>query len=293
MTNAAQNRVATLIEALPYIQRFHDKIIVVKYGGNVMGAAKEARQASQNFARDVVLLKQIGFHPIVVHGGGPLISKALEHEKIETRFVHGVRVTCADSLRVVDATLQSINEDLCEQIRHCGGKPLSLAQGERAVCARKLEIPEAPDEDLGYAGEAIGIRADLEEITRSASIPVVSPVGQSEDKTYYNVNADFAAASIAKHLQSEKLILMTNTPGVLDAGGKLVSTIALKQAQTWIEQGIIQGGMIPKIRCAFHAIDGGVHTVHIIDGCKQHALLLELLTDAGVGTLIAKDQALL
>ncbi len=285
MSQANQNRVSTLIEALPYIQRFHDKIIVVKCGGNAM----IDEQTQKHFARDIVLLKQIGFHPVIIHGGGPSITEQLDQAGVEHRFVHGIRITSQRAMKIVDHCLHDINKDLCNLISSFGGNPLSLANGERVVRAQKLVLAEQADEDFGQTGTVAHIQENFASCAKDKAIPVLSPVGQDDHGTLYNINADHVAASISFALSAEKLILMTNTLGLLDADDKLVKNLLAQTAQDWIEQGIIQGGMIPKVRCAFDAIDGGVRAVHIIDGRKQHALLLELLTDGGVGTLITKN----
>ena len=285
----AKSRVRILIEALPYIQRFHDNLIVVKYGGNAMTNTSITR----SFARDVVLLKQVGLHPLIVHGGGPNISKALLQQGIRSRFVRGIRVTDNATMQIVDACLQHINRTLCAAITAFGGKAVGLAQtGQRVVRVRKMRIPEQADTDLGRVGEVTGIDERLRVLAVDpVHIPVVSPVGVAENNHIHNVNADLAAAGIAAFLCAEKLILITNTIGVVNAHGHLLTTLSADEARKWIENGVIQGGMLPKVRCAFDAVSAGVHAAHIIDGREQHALLLELLTDTGIGTLIAKDTA--
>ncbi len=289
MIQDAKNRVRILSEALPYIQRFHDKVIVVKYGGNAMTDSDIKR----SFARDTVLLKQVGLHPLIVHGGGPSISKTLTKHNINSEFIHGIRVTDNATMEVVDECLAQINRELCDTIAALGGKAISLAHdGHRMVYARKMRISGHPEVDLGRVGEVAGVDDRLKKLAiDSEQIPVVSPVGVDQNNLIYNVNADLAAAGVAAFLQTEKLILMTNTPGVMDAEGNLLATLSADETWKWIESDVIQGGMLPKVRCAFNAVNAGVHAAHIIDGREQHALLLELLTDAGVGTLIAKDAA--
>lgn len=287
MIQDAKNRVRIISEALPYIQRFHDKIIVVKYGGNAMADANIKR----SFARDVVLLKQVGLHPLIVHGGGPRISQMLSENRISSRFVHGIRVTDDATMQIVDACLQQINRELCAAIGSFDGKAIGLAQtGQRMVRVRKMSISDQGGSDLGRVGEITGVDERLGTLSIDpVLIPVVSPVGVADNGIIYNVNADLAAAGIASFLQSEKLILMTNTVGVVNAHGDMFTTLSADETRKWIENGVIQGGMLPKVRCAFDAVNAGVQAAHIIDGREQHALLLELLTDAGVGTLIAQD----
>lgn len=284
MLNAG-NRVKILIEALPYIQRFHNKVIVVKYGGNAMANDDVKR----NFARDVVLLKQVGMNPVIVHGGGPDISAALEKRGIPGRFVHGIRITHSEAIAVVESCLNKINLDLCRAIRSFGGTPVGLtSESNCMIRAQKLKSADHPDVDFDRTGDIDGTRPELGDIAVNAvQIPVTSPMGTDKNGVTYNVNADLAAAGIAVSLQAEKLILMTNTVGVLDKDSKLITTMSPDETAALIKAEVIKGGMLPKVKCAFDAISAGVHAAHVIDGRVRHALLLELLTNEGVGTLIA------
>ena len=282
--NDPKARIKILVEALPYIQRFHHKVIVVKYGGNAMAAAN----LKHSFARDVVLLKQVGMHPIVVHGGGPDISTQLQQQNISSRFVHGIRITDDITMTIVESSLAAINQQLCTEIAAAGGQAAGFAKtGQYMIQGRKLHLDEAPETDFGRAGEVGGVVPELLAVASDAThIPVLSPVGEDQTGTTFNVNADLAAAGVATFLQTEKLILMTNTSGILDQDQQLIVSASPAEIAQLIETGVVQGGMLPKVKCAVDAVDRGVRSAHIIDGRVQHALLLELLTDEGVGTLI-------
>lgn len=277
-----KRRVKILSEALPYIQRFRDHVIVVKYGGSAMTDAR----LRHGFARDVVLLKAVGMEPIIVHGGGPEISSDLKKAGIETRFVDGLRVTCAAAMRVVEETLARVNRDIVASIvAHGGAAQGFVGAAGGMLSARKL----APGggHDLGQVGEVTRVSPALAEFAhRRSAVPVIAPIGVGEDGLSYNVNADAAAGAISTHLQAEKLILLTNTPGLLDENGELITEITWDKVEALAERGVIHGGMLPKVACAFHGVRDGVHSAHIIDGRVEHALLLELLTDEGVGTMI-------
>lgn len=281
-----------LIEALPYIQRFKGKTIVVKFGGNAM--IDEALKSS--FARDIVLMKLVGLNPIVVHGGGPQIGQLLEKLNIKTSFVDGMRVTDSETMDVVEMVLGGlVNKEIVSLINRHGGKAIGLT-GKDAdlIRARKLTgkksilEPESSEIiDLGYVGEVSSIDPSaFEMLSGSDFIPVIAPIGAGEDGRSYNINADLVAGKIAEVLKAEKLILLTNTAGILDKHGSLLTGLTLKNVDDLIADGTISGGMIPKTRCATDALKGGVHSVHIIDGRVEHAVLLELFTDQGVGTLL-------
>ena len=292
MTATPATQVAhVLIEALPYIQRFRGKTVVVKYGGNAM----TEEHLKHSFARDIVLMKLVGVNPVVVHGGGPQIGKLLERIGKETRFVAGMRVTDAETMDVVEMVLGgSVNKEIVNLINSKGGRAIGLTGKDgNLIRARKMTVrrPDAADPseqiDIGYVGEVEAIDASVVQmLDRSDFIPVIAPIGVGEDGRSYNINADLVAGKLAEVLQAEKLILLTNTPGVLDKEGRLLTGLDAERVQALIADGTIYGGMLPKIGCALDAVQGGVRDVHIIDGRVEHAVLLELFTDAGVGTLI-------
>ncbi len=276
------NRVRVLTEALPYIQRFRGATIVIKYGGNAM--TDEALKHS--FARDAVLLKAVGMHPIIVHGGGPRISARLEERGLSSRFVHGIRVTDAAVMTVVAEVLAEINAEISRSIEEHEGYAASLTPEQGMIRAEKFARP-GDDTDFGFAGVVTGVAPELAELAAEEKvIPVLAPVGVGEDGLPYNVNADLSASGVAQALAARKLILMTNTAGVLNRSGELVTGITSQVMAELIDGGVVREGMLPKVKCAFNAVRAGVAAAHIIDGRVQHALLLELLTDAGVGTLI-------
>ena len=278
-----------LAEALPYIRRFHGKTIVVKYGGNAM--TDIALQKS--FAHDVVLLKLVGMNPVVVHGGGPQIEQLLERLNIKSQFVQGMRVTDADTMDVVEMVLGgAVNKDIVTLINQAGGKAVGLTgQDGGLIRARKMMISAKDDPgqkiDIGMVGEIAsidpGVIAALEQ---GGFIPVVAPIGIGEDGETFNINADLVAGKLAEVLKAEKLVLLTNTPGVLDKQGNLLTGITPRQIDDMLEDGTLSGGMLPKISSALDAARSGVKSVHIIDGRTPHSLLLEILTDEGIGTLI-------
>ncbi|SJM92969.1 acetylglutamate kinase [Crenothrix polyspora] len=281
-----------LIEALPYIQRFKGKTIVVKFGGNAM--IDEALKHS--FARDIVLMKLVGLNPIVVHGGGPQIGQLLEKLNIKTRFVDGMRVTDSETMDVVEMVLGGlVNKEIVSLINRHGGKAIGLTGKDgdliraKKITQKKYATDTLDSEiiDLGYVGEVSSIDPSaLDMLGHSDFIPVIAPIGAGEDGRSYNINADLVAGKLAEVLKAEKLILLTNTVGILDKQGELLTGLTLKDIDDLIEDGTISGGMIPKTRCATDALKGGVNSVHIIDGRVEHAVLLELFTDQGVGTLL-------
>lgn len=282
-----------LIEALPYIQRFKGKTIVVKFGGNAM--VDEALKNS--FARDIVLMKLVGLNPIVVHGGGPQIGQLLTKLGKTSDFIDGMRVTDSETMDVVEMVLGGlVNKEIVNLINQNGGKAVGLTGKDGDfIRAKKLHIEsrnqpdiEQPEIiDLGYVGEVASIDpAVVNMLGCSDFIPVIAPIGVGEDGQSYNINADLVAGKIAEILKAEKLILLTNTLGILDKQGGLLTGLTLKNVAELIADGTISGGMIPKTRCATDAIKGGVNRVHIIDGRVEHAVLLELFTNQGVGTLL-------
>ena len=291
MTQAidAASKARILAEALPYIRRFHGKTIVVKFGGNAMVDA--ALQAS--FARDVVLLKLVGMDPVVVHGGGPQIEQLLKQLGIRSEFVQGMRVTDAATMDVVEMVLGgAVNKDIVTLINQAGGRAVGLTGQDGAfIRARKLLMPsrDKPSEllDIGQVGEIESIDPGvIDSLEQGGFIPVVAPIGVGGDGLSYNINADLVAGKLAEVLHAEKLVLLTNTPGVLDEQGKLLTGVTPREIDAMLASGALSGGMLPKIASALDAARAGVRSVHIIDGRVPHALLLEVLTDQGVGTLI-------
>ena len=278
-----------LAEALPYIKRFHGKTIVVKYGGSAM--TEPALQKS--FAHDVVLLKLVGMNPVVVHGGGPQIEALLNRIGKTGEFVQGMRVTDAETMDVVEMVLGgAVNKDIVTLINQAGGKAVGLTGQDGAfIHARKLLLPDKdrPEQllDIGQVGEIDAIDPKvIFALEQGGFIPVVAPIGVGANGESFNINADLVAGKLAEILKAEKLVLLTNTPGVLDKDGKLLTGLTPKRIDALFADGTLSGGMLPKISSALDAAGSGVKSVHIIDGRVEHALLLEILTDQGVGTLI-------
>jgi len=282
-------KAGVLAEALPYIKRFHGKTIVVKYGGNAM----TDEHLKHCFARDVVLLKLVGMNPVVVHGGGPQIENLLARVGKKGEFVQGMRVTDAETMEVVEMVLGGqVNKEIVNLINQHGGKAVGLTGKDgNFIRAKKLlmENKDAPGDliDIGQVGDIVSIDPSLIALLDSGDfIPVIAPIGVGGEGETYNINADVVAGKIAEVLRAEKLVLLTNTPGVLDQSGKLITGITPKQIDDMVADGTLSGGMLPKISSALDAARSGVKGVHIIDGRVEHALLLEILTDEGVGTLI-------
>ena len=282
---AAKARV--LFEALPYIQRFHGKTIVVKFGGNAM----TDRELKTLFARDVVLLKLVGMNPVVVHGGGPQIEQVLARMGKKGEFIQGMRVTDAETMDVVEMVLGGqVNKEVVELINQAGGKAVGLTGQDGAfIRARKMLLPSKDNEaiDLGQVGEIESIDPGvISTLEQGGFIPVVAPIGTGADGMTYNINADLVAGKLAEILRAEKLVVLTNTPGVLDKDGKLLTNLTPRKIDDLVSKGVVSGGMLPKIGSVLDAARAGVRSCHIIDGRVPHALLLEVLTDEGVGTLI-------
>ena len=282
-------KAGVLAEALPYIKRFHGRTIVVKYGGNAM----TDEHLKQCFARDVVLLKLVGMNPVVVHGGGPQIENLLARVGKKGEFVQGMRVTDAETMDLVEMVLGGqVNKEIVNLINQHGGKAVGLTGKDgNFIRAKKLmmENKDAPGDliDIGQVGDIISIDPSLIALLDTGDfIPVIAPIGVGAEGETYNINADVVAGKIAEVLKAEKLVLLTNTPGVLDQSGKLITGITPKQIDDMVADGTLSGGMLPKISSALDAARSGVKGVHIIDGRVEHALLLEILTDEGVGTLI-------
>ncbi|MCU0949672.1 MAG: acetylglutamate kinase [Burkholderiaceae bacterium] len=278
-----------LSEALPYIRRFHGKTIVIKYGGNAMTDVK----LQESFAHDVVLLKLVGMNPVVVHGGGPQIDEALDKIGKKSQFIQGMRITDEETMEVVEWVLAGeVQGDLVMLINGFGGQAVGLTGKDGALIrAKRMKMPDKDDptkfHDIGQVGEIDKINpAVVKALQDDAFIPVISPIGFGEDGLSYNINADVVAGKIAEVLKAEKLVMLTNTPGVLDKGGKLITGLTARQIDELFADGTISGGMLPKISSALEAAKSGVNSVHIIDGRVDHCLLLEILTDQGVGTMI-------
>ncbi len=276
-----------LIEALPYIQLLDKKTVVIKFGGNAM--IDEDLQNS--FAQDVVLLKQVGVNPVIVHGGGPQIGKLLTRIGKESEFIEGMRVTDTETMDVVEMVLGGlVNKQIVSLINRNGGRAVGLSGKDGGLInARKMKLVKDDQElgDLGQVGEVESIDpAVVAMLDQGDFIPVIAPIGVGRDGMSYNINADLVAGTLASVLAAEKLLLLTNTPGVLDPDGELLTGLSARVTDQLIADGVIHGGMLPKVRCALDAVNSGVKTSHIIDGRVRHSVLLELLTDSGVGTLI-------
>ncbi len=285
----ALEKAQILAEALPYIRRFQDKTIVVKYGGNAMTDPR----LKESFARDVVLLKLVGMNPVVVHGGGPQIDELLKRMGKQGQFIQGMRVTDEETMDIVEMVLGgAVNKEIVNLINRHGGKAVGLTGQDGAfIRARKLLMPnrDNPEEllDIGQVGEISSIDPSVIAFLDTADfIPVIAPIGVGENGESYNINADVVAGKLAEILKAEKLILLTNTPGVLDKDGNLLTGLTPKEIDDLFADGTLYGGMLPKISSALDAARSGVKSVHIIDGRVEHSLLLEILTDQGVGTLI-------
>ncbi|MCB1741199.1 MAG: acetylglutamate kinase [Gammaproteobacteria bacterium] len=271
-----------LSEALPYIRRFSGKIVVIKYGGSTMLDDTLKR----SFARDVALLKHVGIHPVVVHGGGPQIGQMLKKLEIETRFVNGLRVTDAATMEVVEMVLGGrLNKEIVAQLNHEGARAVGLTgKDANLIRARKLEEPDA---DYGFVGEIEHVEASLLHMLLDGGfVPVIAPIGVGEEGASYNINADTAAGRVAEALLAEKLLLLTDTAGILGADGKLIREVGIREVDELIASGVVHGGMLPKTRCALDALAAGVGAATILDGRVEHAVLLEVLTSSGVGTMI-------
>jgi len=282
----------TLIESLPYIRKFYNKTIVIKYGGHAM----VDEELKKNFALDIILMKYIGINPVVVHGGGPQINKFLTKMNIKSDYIQGMRVTDGETMDVVEMVLVGkVNKEIVSLINFHGGKAVGLSGRDGdLIKARKMKIMKekvenTPPEliDLGRVGEVTAVNPEiLVTLDTQDFIPVIAPVGVGEDGQSYNINADLVAGAVASHLKAEKLILLTDVAGVLDKDKNLISSMAFSEAESFIRDGIIVGGMIPKVRCCQEALRAGVPKAHIVDGRVEHAILLEMFTQQGVGTEI-------
>jgi acetylglutamate kinase len=293
-TDRVRNIAEVLVEALPYIQRFRGKTMVIKYGGNAM----VEQSLKHGFARDLVLMKLVGINPVVVHGGGPQIGSLLARLGKASEFVQGMRVTDSETMDVVEMVLGGlVNKEIVNLLNRHGGAAVGLTGKDGdLIRARKLLLRrDAPElkateiVDLGHVGEVESIDVGVVDmLVKGEFIPVIAPIGVGEDGFSYNINADLVAGKVAEVMGAEKLLLLTNTPGVLDASGELIGEVDVESVDDLIRRGVIKGGMLPKIGCAVEAVQGGVRSAHIIDGRVEHALLLDLFTDEGVGTLIRR-----
>jgi acetylglutamate kinase len=292
-TDTSATTAQVLTEALPYIQKFHGHTVVIKYGGNAM----IDEQLKNNFARDVVLMKLVGINPIIVHGGGPQIGDLLHKLGIESKFVSGMRITDADTMDVVQMVLGGlVNKEIVSLINTHGGRAVGITGKDGGLLkAQKLSahtVDKDTEEfvDIGQVGEITEVNVDvLETLTESQFIPVIAPIGVGGDGESYNINADIVAGKVAEALAASKLVLLTNTPGILDAEQNTLSGLSKADVESLISNGIINEGMLPKVDCALSAVSSGVRSVQIIDGRVPHALLLEIFTDSGVGTQILAD----
>jgi len=292
----ALNIAKVLTEALPYIQRFTGKTIVVKYGGNAMTEA----QLKHSFAKDIVLMKLVGLNPVIVHGGGPQIGNFLQQLNIHSEFVDGMRVTDSETMDVVQMVLGGlVNQDIVSLINQTGGRAIGLTGKDASLIeAKKMLIEKATPSltapeiiDIGHVGEVTHINREVLDIASNSDlIPVIAPIGTDKTGQTFNINADLVAGAIAEELKAEKLILLTDVSGVEDENGKLLSRLNSKQVSSLISSNTIHGGMLPKIQCALDVVSRGVNSAHILDGRVAHAVLLEVLTDEGVGTKITPMQ---
>ncbi len=279
-----------LIEALPYIQRFADKPVIIKFGGNAM----ESDEILDDVLEDIVFLATVGIRPIIVHGGGPQISRAMEKAGMQPAFRHGLRVTDAPTLELVVRVLtREVCADLVDRIRQHGGRPVAgFREGETPLRAERARVvaPDGEEVDLGYVGDICSVdRAALLDMTADGRIAVLPPVGRGDDGQLYNVNADTAAGAVAASVGAEKVVFLSNVHGIMAEPGdtdSLISTLAEREVESLIERGVIAGGMLPKVRACLAAVHAGVRKAHIIDGRLPHSLLLEIFTDRGVGTQI-------
>ncbi len=287
----AKSIAKVLTEALPYIQKFNGKTIVIKYGGNAM----EDEQLKSAFARDVVLMKLVGMNPVVVHGGGPQIGNLLQRIGKETEFIEGMRVTDSETMDVVEMVLGgSVNKEIVNLINNHGGKAVglsgkdgSLIRAKKLIVTRQTESDTTEEVNVGQVGEVDSIDSSVVNMLLQGDfIPVIAPIGVGEDGQSYNINADLVAGKIAIVMKAEKLLMLTNIAGIMDKNDQVLTGLSAKQVDELIADKTIYGGMLPKIRSALDAVKSGVQTAHIIDGRVEHALMLELLTDQGVGTLI-------
>jgi len=282
----ARETARVLNEALPYLQRYSGQTVVIKYGGNAM----TDEHLKRSFARNIVMMKQVGINPVVVHGGGPQIADLLNRLDIESNFVDGMRVTDADTMEVVEMVLGGlVNKSIVSLLNQVGGKAVGLTGKDSGlITAKPMTLPDKPDVSLGYVGDVQRINTELiHRLQQDHFIPVIAPIGTDAEGASYNINADLVASAIAAALSASRLLLLTNTPGILDSDENLLTGLSPSDVDSLIGNGTIYGGMLPKIRCAQDAVAAGVRSVVIMDGRVENALLLELFTDQGAGTLIS------
>jgi acetylglutamate kinase len=292
----AENTAKVISRALPYIQRFAGKTVVIKYGGNAMVDDR----LKQSFARDIVLMKAVGINPVVVHGGGPQIGQLLDQLSIETKFVNGMRVTDSKTMDAVEMVLGgTINKEIVNLISSAGGRAFGVTGKDgRLIKAKKLVVSQKTPEmsvpeiiDIGHVGDVESIdKSVIDMLLKSDYIPVIAPIGVGADGASYNINADLVAGRVASVLNAEKLMLLTNVAGLQDKQGEILTGLTVNLVDELIEDGTIYGGMLPKIQCALDVVNSGVAAAHIIDGRVDHAVMLELFTDEGVGTLITNQK---
>ena len=285
----AMKTAQVLVEALPYIKKFRGKTVVIKYGGHAMNndAMKEKVMS------DIVLMKFVGINPVIVHGGGPAINYWMEKEGRQSEFVNGLRVTDKSTMDIAQMVLVGqINQQIVGLIQKLGGKAMGLSgvDGSTITVSKKQMQVDGKDVDLGYVGEIEQINTELiNQAIENGFIPVISPIGSDLNGQAFNINGDSAAGKIASALHADKMFLLTDINGVLDENKEVISVLDFAKAEAYKEQGVIKGGMIPKVDCCMDAIKDGVNTVHIVDGCLAHSLLLELFTDEGIGTMVVKE----
>lgn len=287
MDLSAMEKAEILVEALPYIKRFYGKRVVIKYGG----AAMKDCQLKQKVMQDIVLMKFVGMHPIVVHGGGPEINSMLERLDIETDFVNGLRVTDEDTMEVVEMVLGGkVNKQIVAGINASGGKAIGISGKDGELIKARAADPSGR---MGFVGEVESINPQIiETVIENGYIPVVAPIGMDEQQQSYNINADLAAAALAVAIKADKLVLLTDVPGLLknpQDSSSLISVLKVSQVEEFTRKGIITGGMVPKVRCCVESVTGGVGRTHIIDGRVPHSILLEIFTDKGIGTMVVDE----
>ncbi len=287
---APASTASVLNEALPYLQRYSGQTVVIKFGGNAM----TDESLKRSFAQNVVMMKQVGINPVVVHGGGPQIGEMLNRLAIESTFIDGMRVTDAATMEVVEMVLGGVvNKSIVSLLNQVGGRAVGLTGKDAGLIqATPMHLPGKPDISLGYVGEVASINTDvIDKLIANDIIPVIAPIGTDESGASYNINADLVASSIAIALNASRLLLLTNTPGILDQQGSLLTGLTPSDIAALINDGTLHGGMLPKVQCSLDAVAAGVRSVVIIDGRVEHAVLLELFTDQGVGTLIHDSKA--
>ena len=285
----AMKTAEVLVEALPYIKKFAGKTIVIKYGGHAMNNDV----IKEKVISDIVLMKYVGINPVIVHGGGPAINYWVEKNGGEPQFINGLRVTDKDTMDIAQMVLVGrINQEIVGLIQKLGGKAVGISgiDGHTIIAKKKHTSVDGKDVDLGYVGEVDVINPELlNHAIKNDFIPVISPIGCDADGAVYNINADYAAGSIAVSLQADKMFMLTDINGVQDNNKQVISVLTFDKAEAYKQNGVISGGMIPKVDCCMDAIRGGVNSVHIVDGCFDHSMLLELFTDEGVGTMVVKE----